>query len=1839
MKNHRLSIVFLALLLLAGCKSKKTDGTLLDVKADQDLLSQYFMAATVGVISSADELRYVLNSPLEKEVSESSLQGVITLEPSVAGKVTLENNTILTFKPNAPLVSGQTYKVTLHMKSLDSKRFANDLTYTIKTFVQDIKVEREGLIINADGSSTMLVVVRTADKVDPEKLIKCFTSDADNTDVIESSPNEYELNFTYKNGMKKESLIQYDGNQVGADVKGNIPLFDVNPDQFGVVYTHYNSEDKTFNIYFSQRLKKQADLTGLVTVQGQNANHSVNNNVLTIYLGETRTVQSATILVNKNIQSTENKTLPADFSFQLQLTVDQPAAVFAGDGNYFPSEGDFRIPIKTRALDAIRVMVIEIKQENVMHYLAWNNLQNSDYYNLRMYGKPVYDQLVQLTQGARDSEGWTVHGIDLSQRIRKNPGSIYHISLDFGPENTSLSCKKDLLKYDLKSKLPANEYFTTKDSYYDDYYYQYEDYVWEENNDPCKLAFYVNRYPENRLFICSDFSVVAKKAGKNYHFALTKLMDLDVVSDAELTLYNLQAETISTTRTSSDGLAMISVLRDDPAVVRIRQNNQTTYLSLDPNQSNPLTDFDIAGERTETETEFFAYTDRDVWRPGDSIYVDLMINKSQSDLPKGIPVTMTFFNTENLVIDEQVQTVDLDRKMIYNFALHTNPSAKTGNYRCMFRIGPKSVRKNIRIETIKPNTAEAVYDFDKAKDNTVYSRTLSGSVTVKYLTGFEVENAGVRAKGKARKISNPFPDYSDYIFDVNDNESQEGQIDILDTKTNEKGVAGFTGNDDLTRFNSPLKVSIETETILPGGGTNKEGSSIKVFPFETYIGAKRKDGSGWNGNHTFKEAIEVSLVQLTAYGKPAAKQSDISYTLQKHVSSWWVDKYRLRSAGNFVESDFWQDVDNGTVKVTGKGKLTLPKGKLLKGAYKLTFTDISGHKCQTYFTVYDGVESVPGAQPYIVELDTDKDRYKAGETINLKFPPIENAKVLISIERGNRVIRQSWFDLTKTNYNINLPTDENWAPNVYIHATVMQPYKQTSNDLPLRMYGIRHIFMDGSMSVLVPQATIPDKLESGTTYTFAVSEKSGKNMEYTLALVDEGLLNLTGFATPDPSKHFNGKYPLLVRTWDIYTYLMNYFKGKFAGIISIGGDDAYHPDALPEISRFKPLALHQGSFKLDKNGKNTHRVTIPNYIGKVRLMIVACNENNFGKMDKLIPVKNPLMVQTQLPRSLNVSDKLQLPVTVLRDDPGISAATLSAVADPTMVRGLTASRNISFSGKNQVIHMYDMEVLNKTGKMNIEMNVSGNGKKMSESTDILVNYPNSYESAVSIRIVEPGGKATVSVSPKGYREVFKSGIMVSGLKVPNFTKYAEELVDYPYGCLEQTTSAGFGQLYLDKVMSLDPQKNRVRLENLQATINKIARYQQSSGKFNYWDNNYYHFWSDVYAGNFLVEAKKLGYLGSNSSMLTQWTEAHFTSANNWSFTEPTDRYYYESECFAQAFRLYVLAKAGKPAKSAMNRYVTGVDSKNSVAWWLMAGAFKLSGYDSKADELLAKAESLQKTYNENQSYNSFGDQGRDWAVIVDILSHFEKEKKRMDNYYDQMVDVLNKNSWASTQTKGFAFIAAYRYFGQSMGITGTSEYTVSGLPGGNKAFNHSAYEPRRIEFAQASFDKTITVQNTGKSKLYIYQTDRFIDNNLVKSGASENLGVSVDYYNQTRKKQGLTGTMLGDDITISVRVTNPSALSVNSLALNLKMPSGWELINPRLYETERPSQDKFTYQDFRDDRVYTFFDLGPGDSQTYFFRAKAAFTGDFYLPSVSCEHMYKGNTRASTSTGRTLVNR
>jgi alpha-2-macroglobulin len=219
-------------------------------------------------------------------------------------------------------------------------------------------------------------------------------------------------------------------------------------------------------------------------------------------------------------------------------------------------------------------------------------------------------------------------------------------------------------------------------------------------------------------------------------------------------------------------------------------------------------------------------------------------------------------------------------------------------------------------------------------------------------------------------------------------------------------------------------------------------------------------------------------------------------------------------------------------------------------------------------------------------------------------------------------------------------------PNAYVHISLLQPHAQTANDLPARMYGIMPVLVEDPATRLQPVITMADVLEPEKPFTVSISEKNRQEMTFTIAVVEEGLLSLTRFKTPDPWEVFYAREALGVKTWDMYDYVIGAFSGRFEQMFSIGGDEMIRPDDANTANRFKPVVKFLGPFTLPAGQKQDITIALPQYVGAVRTMVIAGNRGAYGFAEKQVPVRKPLMTLATMPRVLGPGETIQLPVTV-----------------------------------------------------------------------------------------------------------------------------------------------------------------------------------------------------------------------------------------------------------------------------------------------------------------------------------------------------------------------------------------------------------------------------------------------------------------------------------------------------------------------------------------------------------------------------------------------------------------
>lgn len=754
---------------------------------------------------------------------------------------------------------------------------------------------------------------------------------------------------------------------------------------------------------------------------------------------------------------------------------------------------------------------------------------------------------------------------------------------------------------------------------------------------------------------------------------------------------------------------------------------------------------------------------------------------------------------------------------------------------------------------------------------------------------------------------------------------------------------------------------------------------------------------------------------------------------------------------------------------------------------------------------------------------------------------------------------------------------------------------------------------------LSPVIEMPDVLEPGKEVTIKVSEKNRKKMTYTLAMVDEGLLDLTRFKTPELWSRFYAREALGVKTWDIYDEVMGAYGGKIERLLAIGGDgEAESKEDDPKANRFKPVVKFFGPITLD-GGSNEHTFIMPQYIGSVKTMIVAGYEGAYGSTDKATPVRKPLMVLATLPRVLGPEEKVKLPITLFTMEKSIKNVKVDVkVSGPVTVDN--NSQSVAMNSTDLTVD-FDLNVKSETGIAKIEVTASSGSYSSTDVIEIEVRNPNSPVTKVVNTMIEAGKTWTQAVPKDGITGTNSAVLEVSSLPPINLGQRMRYLLQYPYGCIEQTTSSAFPQLYLDLVKELTDGEKAVIQRNIKATIERLKLFQRSDGGFAYWPGSPdVDSWGSSYAGHFLVEAEKKGYFVPND-MLRKWKKYQNNASKVW-------RKHHEqfSSSLIQAYRLYTMALAGDPDMSSMNR-LREQGNLEMQAQWMLASAYVKAGQPEAAKTLIAKLPLTVKAYTE-LAY-SYGSDLRDEAIILETLVLLGDRTKAFELVKAISEKLSNPNSWMSTQTTAWCLKAVGLFAGHQP--EGELKFTWS--YDGKETSASTKLTLAQVDLNNESAKQnSVKVVNNSKGPLFVRVITQGTPARGNEEAASNNLDINVRYMDMDGNDIDPTILEQGTQFVASVSVSNPGVRGAyRNLAINQVFPSGWEINNLRLDEAEdRLKGDKPTYQDIRDDRVYTYFDINPGTRKNFRVLLTATYGGTYYLPGVSCEAMYDRNIYART---------
>ena len=1813
----------------------------------------YINAYTGGVISSANStirIELAQDQPMV-EIGSKIAENPFYFSPTLKGEAQwIDSRTIEFIPEKGSLKPGDLYKA-----EFDLGRFV-DVDKRLEKFIFSFRVLERNFTLSANtdlqfDAATIEGTLLFSDAMSKEEVKGILTTD--NAATIEVSateqPNRYQFQIRQIERKDQDYRLKViaDGEPIGVDHKEELEVLIPARSKFRFLDAQYVSQSENgIMISFSDPVSTRQNLNGLIEIKEiPHPVFQVKGNKVFVYFEATQS-DNLTLQIHEGIQNEHNEPLGTSHTLSLDVPSLKPQVEMSSSAAILPDSKNLVVPFRAVNLRAVDVSIIRIFEKNVLMFMQSNSLSSAN--ELRRSGRLIYRKTLQLDgDPSKNVHQWENYSLDLTGLIHQEPGAIYRVILSFRQEYSAYPCGGE------ESGTPLTEApsgFLTRigegtpseqeEAEWDvpNAYYYYSGnasadwslYNWKERNNPCHPTYYMM---SERAASCnvyaSNLGVIVKRNTLNkLWITVNDILSTRPVKEAEITVYNFQLQPIGKGQTDGEGFAEIAP-EGVPFIIVAESEGQKGYVRVVEGEELSVSRFDVGGKDIPKGLKGFIYGERGVWRPGDTLHVSFILEDRKKRIPDKHPVSLEIYNPKGQFYTKTVSTQGVNG--LYAFHIPTKASDPTGTWQAYVKVGGSTFHKSLLIETVKANRLKinlnvpGVVEAGKGK--------IPVSLSSSWLTGAKASRLKAKVEMSLSKVNTQFKDYPSYSFNdpATDFTSVKSEVfsGVLDTE----GKTSFNlSSPSSAQAPGMLNATFTTRVFEPGGDASVYTQTVPYSPYASYVGIDLNQPQ--NGKHfETDQDLTFDVVTVDCRGN-AVSRSNLEYRVYKIDWSWWWEK-NDNSFSNYVNSSSITPIASGNLQ-TDKGKtnfkfrINYPEW----GRYLIYVKDKeSGHA--TGGTIYvdwpewrgrskrnnpDGIQ--------MLSFSLDKESYEIGETVTAIIPASAGGRALLSLENGSTVLWQKWTEVSeKQDTKITFEATPEMAPNAYLHISLLQPHAQTVNDLPIRMYGIVPVFVTNRQTVLQPRIDMAETLRPETDFKVTVSEKDGRPMTYTLAVVDEGLLDLTNFKTPEPWNEFYAREALGIRTWDMYDNVLGAFAGKYPSLFSIGGDATLKP-ADTKANRFKPVVKFVGPFYIGKNERRTHTLRLPMYVGSIRAMVVAAQDGAYGQAEKTVSVKAPLMMLSTLPRRLSTQEEITVPVNIFAMENQVKEVSVSIQASGDCVRlNGSSQQTLTFNQPGDQLCFFNIRTTDRTGKATIRLTANGNGMKTHETIEIEVLNPNPIVTLRKSQWVDSGKEVEIGYQAAPSSVNNQVYLEVSRIPSVDINRRLTFLYGYQHQCTEQLTSKVLPLLFINRFKTVEEQELKEIKEKIQEGTQQIYARQLSNGGFTCWPSSAVaDEWVTSYAGMFLLLAQEEGY-AVHPSVLAKWKRFQRMAAQNWRTASNESEWQRQQSELQQAFRLYTLALAGTPEYGAMNR-MKEQKTLSAQAKWRLAAAYALTGKIKPAEELVFSAKTTVTPYAVADL--TYGSSDRDEAMILETLLLMNRTEEAMRQAQLVSRNLSGEDSF-NTQSTAFALMAMGRLAEK---LSGTLAFTWK-WNGKQQPTVKSTKAVFEQELANAGAKGSVSVRNEGDGALNVDVITRTQPLNDTLPAISNHLRLNVSYTDIAGAPISIDDIKQGSDFTAMVTVANISNSSdYKNLALTHILPSGWEI-----YDTYSNGGTAQTYQDVRDDRVLTYFDLRRGEQKTFAVRLQATYLGTFVLPAIQCEAMYDSSVQARTKAGKTTVSK
>ena len=1027
--------------------------------------------------------------------------------------------------------------------------------------------------------------------VDQDEAVKMFDEGFRKSHPVEMTyvgNNVYDFeiqNFERKNENYDVHVV-LDGKAVDAKAKMERDLTIYAQGLFIPLTFDVDKSSDHATLFFSQPLKESQNLMGFITKDNNLAYKAdIKGNKIDFYFDKSNLyryqLDELKLGVNSGIRSDNGMVLQEDYEYALDLTEVQPKVRWTDEGVIIPNVDETTVYFDAICLNGVTLRIIRVFDDNILSFLQDNELTET--YGVRKAGR--LEKKVRLAIDNPYPNQWKTFPIKLSDYVKVEPGAMYQLSLNFGhADYTFASDEMRNAVVDNNDEKEAN--------YWDGEGYDYKEYRYDgEYGDP-NGYYYYNYVEKQKNIVVSDLAVTAKM-GRNdlVDVFVYSISDAQPAAGAQVVAYNFQKQELSKGTVDGKGHLQLQCANRPAFVVATDKKGSKSVIKLNDGNALSYSRFNVSGEPVEKGVTAFAYSNRGVWRPGDDLQLNLMLNDMESSVPDDYPVVLEVIDANGRLYAKQVNTKPVND--IYCFTVPTNVSDETGLWTARFKVGTSTITKNLRVETVKPNRLEMKFDLPEVIS---LSRNERVNLNAKWLNGMKANGLKAEVDVQLRGGQTSFKEFPNYSF-VNEMQSFEPQeISLFSGQLTAEGNTnvGFGPLEDVYAAQM-MNGTFIVKVFEQGGDFSIASFTSKLSPYERYVGVNlpptsSKYGSYYDTNKDWK--FDIAMVNEN--GTACKSSVALDYALYKLDSYWWWSSEDYYSLQRYASGTYKAPYQNGSLTCNGTTSVTFNIPNEKWGSYLFIVNDKQGRHTFAKVINFDwgyGHSSSASGAPAQLSLKTTAESYEVGEKMVVTFPANDKAKALVTVEANDKVLQTMLVENLGEEGKVEITTTEEMIPNVYVYVALIQPH-DANNDLPIRLYGVVPVKVENKKLQLQPNIQIPETANTKKKIDVKVSEAAGQAMTYTLAIVDEGILGLTNFSTPNPYGYFNSKQALSVRTWDNYASIVDAFSGELGSVYAIGGDGVLNQEVTLD-KRFKAYAVTLGPFELKAGDANTHSFEVP----------------------------------------------------------------------------------------------------------------------------------------------------------------------------------------------------------------------------------------------------------------------------------------------------------------------------------------------------------------------------------------------------------------------------------------------------------------------------------------------------------------------------------------------------------------------------------------------------------------------------------------------------------------------